>query len=50
MLKLSLEETTTNQLDTLLANSYCNTTNPHYSTMETELFGPVMTIFVLRRC
>ncbi|MBP2284193.1 1-pyrroline-5-carboxylate dehydrogenase [Flavobacterium sp. CG_23.5] len=22
------------------------TTNPHYSTMETELFGPVMTIFV----
>ncbi|NDP21731.1 MAG: L-glutamate gamma-semialdehyde dehydrogenase [Paludibacter sp.] len=22
------------------------TTNPHYSTMETELFGPIMTIFV----
>lgn len=22
------------------------TTNPHYSTMETELFGPVMTIFI----
>ena len=22
------------------------TTNPHYSTMETELFGPVMTIYV----
>jgi 1-pyrroline-5-carboxylate dehydrogenase len=22
------------------------TTNPHYSTMATELFGPVMTIFV----
>jgi 1-pyrroline-5-carboxylate dehydrogenase len=24
------------------------TTNPHYSTMATELFGPVMTIFVLQ--
>jgi 1-pyrroline-5-carboxylate dehydrogenase len=27
---------------------YSNRNNPHYSTMATELFGPVMTIFVTK--
>jgi 1-pyrroline-5-carboxylate dehydrogenase len=34
-----------NRLDTLLSPTVIVTTNPH-STMATELFGPVMTIFV----
>jgi acyl-CoA reductase-like NAD-dependent aldehyde dehydrogenase len=45
MLKSSLEETTTNQLDTLLSNSNRNyKPTLHYN--GNQLFGPVMTIFV----
>jgi 1-pyrroline-5-carboxylate dehydrogenase len=45
MLKSSLEETT-KAVGYFIEPTVIVTTNPRYTTMETELFGPVMTIFV----